>query len=118
MVELECTVDKREALRMPGVYRLYALCEDISLGMELLEEVYNIPSGSRIVVYIGKEKDKCLEMDFCGHGYIVSSTKMDDHYRTIISIGGLLLILKHPVKHEIKDLFKLIEKYYVGIKRV
>ncbi len=118
MVVLECIVNSKEPLRMPGVYRASLVCNNIDIVIELPEEVYSINKDEKITLVFTKDKEECLENDFCGNGYIVSTKKIGDKIRTVLSIGGLLLIMNYSEKEKPLERTDPIEKYYIGLKRL
>ncbi len=119
VLELECSIEECEPLRMPGVYRVHTICKDLSIAIELVEDVYKLPSSGKTLVYIGKDKDKCMEKEFCGQAHVVSITSLsEDTKRAVLSIGGLLVVIKGPKEHEVFNKLEVVEKYYIGIKRI
>ena len=118
MIKLECKVDNLEALRVPGINRYYLVCNDSEIIAELPEQIYRLNIGETITLSILKDKEKCLNNDFCGQGHVVTSTKIDDLHRIILSIGGLLFVIKVRPDSDIVDKLKVVEKYYIGIKRL
>jgi len=109
----ECMVEDVEALRVPRVYRVKASCRNgLSMEIELHEDIIAQPSkGRSIVVEVTEDKGKCLEHYFCAHGYVVSNTQIGDVNRVVISLNGLLTILK---TREALG-FKPMDKIYLGI---
>lgn len=120
VLTINCVLTGKEPLRMPGITRNYCKDEEFDVVIELPENIFSLEEKSKVNITVGVEKDKCIkDYDFCGVGYVVSITKLDDEekplMRAIISIGGLLLIIKTRNKR-LLDL-KVIEKYYIGIKK-
>ncbi|MEM2078981.1 MAG: DNA-directed RNA polymerase subunit G [Thermosphaera sp.] len=96
-MELKCVVEGVEDLRMPKVFRVHASCGDAKLDVEFHNEV--VPKAvvaKDMLVEITREKEKCLQHYFCGQGYVVSTGKIGEHVRTIISLHGFLIVLKTP----------------------
>ncbi len=118
MPRYTCEVKDITPLRMPGINRINCTeNEKLSIDIELPEQVYSLSKGDNVEINVVEDKKECLEYEFCGVGHVVSITKLDNQYRAIISIGGLLLVIKTPDDSLIKDL-KVVEKYYIGIKRL
>jgi len=109
----ECMVEDVEALRVPRVYRVKASCKNgSSMEIELHEDIITQPSkGRSIVVEVTEDRGKCLEHYFCAHGYVVSNTQIGDVNRVVISLNGLLAILKTQEALG----FKPMDKVYLGI---
>lgn len=114
-------VESVEPLRIPSVDRVHCRCgETVLLDIELHERAYYLREGEKAIIKITKSKEECLEYEFCGMGYVVSKKKIGgegEYHRVVISIGGLLLVIKSSDKSLIEPL-ELVGKYYIGIKRV
>ncbi len=118
MLEFECKVEKDEALRVPGINRYYMVCGDVEIVVELPKHIYRLNVGDIVSLNILEDRDECLKNDFCGQGHVVTSSRIDDIHRIILSIGGLLVIIKAKPGMEFIDKLRVVEKYYVGIKRL
>ncbi len=118
MIEFECKVSNVEELRVPGINRYHLLCNESEIVAELPEQVYRLNVDDTIVLSILTDKGECMENDFCGKGYVVSSTKINDVHRIILSMGGLLIVIKVKLGSDVIDELKVVEKYYIGIKRL
>ena len=118
MIEFECKVGNLEALRVPGINRYHLFCNESEIVAELPEQVYRLNIGDMIILSILTDKEKCLENDFCGQGHVVTSTKINDIHRIILSMGGLLIVIKVKPGSDVIDKLKVVEKYYIGIKRL
>ncbi|MET1160239.1 MAG: DNA-directed RNA polymerase subunit G [Thermoprotei archaeon] len=114
MYRYECVVSNIEPLRLPSVYRVYCRCDKLDIVVEMHEEIMRINENENIVIEFLRDKNKCMENDFCGKGYVVSVTKLDNGYRMIFSIGGLLVVIKNldkPLE------FNVMDQLYIGIMR-
>ena len=118
MIEFECRVNNVEALRVPGINRYYLFCNESEIVAELPEQVYRLNIDDMIVLSVLMDKEKCIENDFCGQGYVVTSTKINNVHRIILSMGGLLIVMKVKPGSDVIDKLKVVEKYYIGIKRL
>ncbi|WFO75612.1 DNA-directed RNA polymerase subunit G [Desulfurococcaceae archaeon MEX13E-LK6-19] len=119
---IQCTVKNKEPLRMPGVTRNYCEDSDTEVVIELPENIFSLEKNTKTEINIGIDKEQCInDYDFCGVGYVVSKTKIETGEETIsravISIGGLLLIVKTKNDELLKDI-NVVEKYYIGIKKL
>lgn len=111
-VKLECTISEVAPLRVPKVFRVKGSCGEIDIEVELHEEVVEIPQkGSKMLVDITTSKEVCLEHYFCAHGYVVSNVKLDDIHRVVISLHGLLVVLKSKTALE----YNAMDHLYLGI---
>jgi len=118
VMKMECIVNSIEPLRLPGVNRIQANCKKAEIILEIHEEVYNLNSNDHIIIDLTKNKDECIKnYDLCCTGNVVSVNPINDISRVVLSIGGLLLIIKTKDKKIIKNI-KIMDKYYIGIKRV
>lgn len=109
---LECTINEVAPLRVPKVFRVKGNCGEIDVEAELHEEVVEIPQkGSKMLIEITTSKEKCLEHYFCAHGYVVSNVKLDDAYRVVISLHGLLVVLKSKTQLE----YATMDHLYLGV---
>ncbi|ADV65542.1 DNA-directed RNA polymerase subunit G [Desulfurococcus mucosus] len=113
MLRDECVVSEVQQLRTPKVYRLKTTCSDgLAIEVELHEDVIAQPRiSSKVRINVSGSKEECLGNDFCAHGYVVSGTEIGGLHRVVISLGGLLVILKSPRPLE----FKPMDKVYVGL---
>lgn len=118
MNEFECKVSNLEPLRVPGIIRYYLLCNESEIAIELPEQVYKLNIDDTIVLNILASKEKCMENDYCGQSYVVTSTRINDEHRIVLSMGGLLIIVKLKPGSDIINKLKVVEKYYIGIKRL
>ncbi|MCS7128098.1 MAG: DNA-directed RNA polymerase subunit G [Sulfolobales archaeon] len=114
-ISLECTVESEERLKMPRVRRYYADCNKLNVVIELHEDVYKLKQGVEAALLITSSKDRCLEADFCGHGYLLSISNVSNKWRMILSIHGLLIVIYEPEASKLHEELKLMEKYYVGL---
>lgn len=114
MLSYKCKVVNIETLRLPHVYRINSVCDEIELVIEMHDEIIEVRKDEEIYVEIGIEKEKCLEHEFCGKAHVVSISKFDKKYRAILSIGGLLVILKSLSK---KPRLKPVQELYIGFSR-
>ena len=113
----KCSVKGIEPLRLPDLYRVKLSCDnDVSIEVELHEKIMKIRESEEIEVYIDKNKDKCLQYDFCGRAHVVSITKFEEYYRVILSIAGPLVVIK--LKEQPRSPFKVMNELYVGIKKL
>lgn len=113
-MELTCRVEEITPLRVPRVYRVRGVCEGEvgEVEIELHEDVVSTPSkGDLMTVSITNSKETCLSHYFCAHGYVVSNTPIGEINRVIISLYGLLVILKSKKPLELKP----PEHLYVGV---
>ncbi len=114
MYSFECKVEEIEKLRIPYVYRVHSRCKDIVIVIEMHENITSIEKGEKIIIELTKDKNKCMENYFCGKGYVVSVTEIENKYRIIISIGGFLVVLKELEKPlEIS----VLDELYIGISK-
>ncbi|MCY0867966.1 MAG: DNA-directed RNA polymerase subunit G [Desulfurococcus sp.] len=114
MVEYECSISEIQQLRAPKVYRLKASCgSGLLIEVELHEEVVEQPrvDDTVVEVYVGGDREACLEKYFCAQGYIVSNTMLGGTYRTVISLHGLLVVIRSPGELGLKPM----DKVYVGL---
>ncbi len=114
-ISLECVVKSEERLKMPRVKRYYVDCNRLNIVIELHEDVYKLQQGLEATLLITSSKDKCLEADFCGHGYVLSISSISNKWRTILSMHGLLIVIHEPEESRLHEELKLMEKYYVGL---
>ncbi len=110
----KCRIDSIESLRLPDVYRAKLSCDNVSMEVELHEKIAKLKQGTDVEVYIDKSKDKCLQHDFCGQAHVVSINKFEDYYRIVLSIAGLLAVIK--LREQPRAPFKVMTKVYVGIR--
>lgn len=115
MVDYECRVKSIEPLRYKEMYRAISDCGGSEIVLEMHEKLMRINEGDNLAVNISTSKEKCLQHDFCGKGHVVSITKLDDVYRVIISISGILVILKQ--KTQPKSPFKVLNELYIGVSK-
>lgn len=112
----ECTVNKVEKLLIPQVYRVHASCrEGFDAVVEIHEKLMSIRENEKIRIEVTESKDACLQHYFCGKAYLVSTTQLEDRYRTVLSIGGLLVVFKNlyePLQ------FDVASELYIGITKV
>lgn len=114
-MKVECTVDEVAPLRVPKVFRVKSTCGNINLEVELHEEVVTMPKvGDKLLIAMLQSKEECLDYYFCAHGYVVSNTKIDDTYRVVISLHGLLVVLKS--KEQLP--YKTMDHIYIGLNFV
>ncbi len=117
-MQLKCTVEHIENLRIPGTYRAAMKCGSLDVEVEMSTTIIEMRPGREYELAFMEpvEKDKCLDnYEVCGNAYIVSFTKMDKLYRLILSIGGLLVkIVGH--KKDIKLKTEPNKHYILGIK--
>jgi len=112
-LEILCRVEDITPLRVPRVYRVRGVCEgDIhEIEAEFHEDVVSTPNkGDRIVISVTTDKETCLNYYFCAHGYVVSNTTIGEIHRVIISLHGLLVVLKSKKSIDLKSM----EHVYVG----
>lgn len=110
-MKYECLVSDITPLRIPRVYRVSASCNELNIELEIHENIVEAPSkGSKVTIEITTEKEKCLDYYFCGHGYVVSNTKIGDINRVVISLHGFLVVLKSKEKIELGEM----EHVYIG----
>lgn len=114
LTDYECSVMDVEKLKLPKVYRAHAKCGDMDMDIEMHEDLMVLNKDDEITVSVTGDKEYCLEGEFCGKGYVVSTTQLDDTYRVVISIGGLLLVLKNLSK---PPELGVMEEIYVRISR-
>ena len=74
-----------------------------------------IGKDEKLNIEIGIDKNKCLEHEFCGRAHVVSIVKLDKKYRVVLSIGGLLVIVKNLSR---KPRLEPVQELYVGITRI
>ena len=114
-MKVECTVSEVTPLRVPKVFRVKNACGNLSVEIELHEEVVTIPrKGDKLVVAVLQSKEECLNYYYCAHGYVVSNTKIDSTHRVVISLHGLLVILKSEEQLP----YKTMDHVYVGLNFV
>lgn len=112
-MEVSCRVEDITPLRVPRVYRVRGICEgDVhEVEVEFHEDVVSIPNkGDRVVINITSSKETCLNYYFCAHGYVVSNTTIEEIHRVIISLHGLLVVLKSKKPVDLRSM----EHVYVG----
>ncbi len=114
MFSYECIVTDIETLRLPHVYRIHSLCEEVEIIVEMHDELMEVNRNDKITIEIGIDKEKCLEHEFCGRAHVVSVTKLDKKYRVVLSIGGLLVVLKNLSR---KPRLEPVQELYIGISR-
>jgi len=100
---------------MPHVYRVHSICGDIEIIIEMHDDLLIISRGEKLSVEMGLDKEKCLQHEFCGKGHVVSVTKLGDKYRVIISIGGLLVVVKNLKE---KPPLSPVQELYVALSRI
>jgi len=109
LYSFECIVSRIEKLRIPNVYRVHSVCGDVELTIEMHKELMRINENDKLKVDIVLDKEKCLQHEFCGRGHVVSTSLIEDKYRVVISIGGLLVVLKklseEPRLEPVQELF-------------
>ncbi|MEL9909011.1 MAG: DNA-directed RNA polymerase subunit G [Desulfurococcus sp.] len=107
-----CTVNEIQQLRVPSTYRLKLSCNTVSMEVELHGDVVPQPRiSASIDVEITRDKEKCLEKYFCANGYVVSTSRIGDTYRTVISLHGLLVVIKSPSQLDLRPM----DKIYFGL---
>ncbi len=111
----ECSVEMVESLRLPGMYRVKTKCGDTSIEFEISEKIMRFNAGDKLKINVSTNRDECLENEFCGWGYVVSITKLEDKYRTVISLHGPLVIIY--TENKPKSPLKTMNKVYIGISR-
>ncbi|MEM0380755.1 MAG: DNA-directed RNA polymerase subunit G [Desulfurococcaceae archaeon] len=113
MYRYECSVYNIEYLKLPKVYRLKCNCSDgVEIVFEMHEELLKIRENTEISIDIGIDKKECLERDFCGKAHVVSVTELEGRFRTVLSIGGLLVVVKNLVE---KPSLEPVQELYVGL---
>jgi DNA-directed RNA polymerase subunit G len=96
-LEIKCRVKEVTSLRVPRIYRVKGVCEGgiEEVEVEFHEDVLERPrQGAELILSITSDKETCLNHYFCAHGYVVSNTLIGEIYRVIISLYGLLVVLK------------------------
>lgn len=112
----ECTVVNVEPLRIPRVYRLNTKCsEAVEITLEMHEDVLKIKEGEKLVIEVINNKESCLQHEFCGKAYVVSVSQIENRYRTILSIGGLLVVVKNSATPLELD---VMSEVYVGFSKI
>lgn len=112
-MELECSVEDLTPLRIPRVYRVRSICGEMQLEIELHEDVVKKPSkNSKMIVNITSNRETCLNYYFCAHGYVLSNTTIGEINRAIVSLHGLLVILKSTKPIDLKSM----EHVYIGVE--
>jgi DNA-directed RNA polymerase subunit G len=112
-LELECRVEDITPLRIPRVYRVKGICEEMRLEIELHEDVIKKPSKNvKMIINITNSREICLNYYFCAHGYVLSNTTIGETHRAIISLHGLLVVLKSTKPIDLKSM----EHVYIGIE--
>ena len=112
-MEITCRVEDVIPLRVPRVYRVKGICEgDVQeVEIELHEDITRKPGkNAELVLSITSDKETCLKYFFCAHGYVVSNTLIGEIYRVIISLYGLLVVLKSKMPIDLKSM----DHVYVG----
>lgn len=111
-MELLCQVADIMPLRIPKVYRVKGSCSNIDIEMEFHEEIVEAPKKDTILtVLVTSSREECLNHYFCAQGYVVSNTQLGDVYRVVISLHGLLVVLRSS---EMIGL-NVMDKVYVGV---
>ncbi|MEZ0394372.1 MAG: DNA-directed RNA polymerase subunit G [Desulfurococcaceae archaeon] len=114
-MEISCNVDGLEMLKYPRVYRATMTCEGLRVDFEGHEDVLRLRGGEKVVLSINKGKEECLAHEFCGRARVVSIRRMDDgSYRAVLSIGGLLVVLRSTDRPE----FDVMDEVFVGLSRL
>ncbi len=111
----ECSVETVGSLRLPGMYRVKTNCGDTRVEFEISEKIMGFNAGDRLRINVSTSRDECLENEFCGWGYVVSVTKLEDKYRTVISLHGPLVIIYTVNKP--KSPLKTMNKVYIGVSK-
>lgn len=94
-MRLECIVSDITPLKVPKVYRVKNTCGEVELEIELHEDVVEAPRKySKAIYEVTSNKEECLAHYFCAHGFVVSSTQLENTHRTVISLHGFLVIIK------------------------
>lgn len=115
MVSYECKVRSIEPLRYIGMYRAISDCDSVEITLEMNEKLMKISEGDDLVISISTSKKECLQHHFCGKGHVVSVTKLDNTYRVVVSIAGILVVLK--MKEQPKSPFKVMNELYIGVSK-
>lgn len=116
MVKYECIVKDIEDLRLPNLYRAKTSCGDADIIVEMHNEIMSLNRDDRIEIEFTTERDECLKHEFCGNSYVVTITKLEDKYRTILSIHGPLVIIY--TREKPRKPFNIMNKVYIGISRI
>ena len=115
MPKYECRVNDIEQLRLPQLYRVKTSCGDVEIVFEMHEKIMMINKGEELSIVITSSKEECMKNDFCGKGHVVSITKLEDVYRVVISIAGILVVLFF--KQKPKQPYSVMNEVYVGISK-
>ncbi len=113
MQEYECSITGVEALRLPGMYRVKTSCNSVEAEFEMNEKLLRVEGKGRARILVTTDKEKCMEHDFCGWGYVAKIDKLEGKHRIIISLHGPLVLLYMEEKP--RSPFKVMNKVYVGI---
>ncbi|WP_245521851.1 DNA-directed RNA polymerase subunit G [Staphylothermus hellenicus] len=115
MVSYECKVKSIEPLRYIGMYRAISDCDGVEITLEMNEKLMKISEGDNLVINISTNKEECLQHYFCGKGHVVSITKLDNIYRVVVSVAGILAVLK--MKQRPRSPFKVMNELYIGVSK-
>ncbi|MCC6040640.1 MAG: DNA-directed RNA polymerase subunit G [Desulfurococcaceae archaeon] len=112
-MEIECSIKEITPLRVPRIYRVRGVCREgvDEVEVEFHEDVVKRPSpGAELVLSITSDKETCLNYYFCAHGYVLSNTPIGEINRVIVSLHGLLVVLKSKKPLD----YKSMDHVYVG----
>lgn len=115
ILELECNNVTISKSKIPLVDIVTAKCNNIDLTFDIHRELNVLKNANKLKIEIYREKPDCSpEKDYCGVGYIFSITNEKEETKILISIGGYIVRLLGPFKHD----FKPMDKVYVKISNI
>lgn len=116
MLRYDCKVSLIEHMRLPGMYRVHTKCGDnVECVLEMHEKLMNIAEKDSLAIILTTKKKECLENDFCGRGHVVSVKKINEMYRVIVSIAGILVVLN--LKETPRSPLKVMNEVYIGVSK-
>ncbi|MEM2024688.1 MAG: DNA-directed RNA polymerase subunit G [Desulfurococcaceae archaeon] len=94
-MQFKCVITEVTPLRLPKVYRVKGLCGDVEVEIEFHEDMLKKPSvNSTLNLDISGSREICQPHYFCAHGHVISNAQLGDLYRVVVSLHGLLLVLR------------------------
>lgn len=112
-LKLKCFDVKLEKSKIPHIYLLNAICDNVILKMDVHEELNIFENKHEIMLEILTNKPSCSANELCGYGYVFSKRNINGKTIILISLGGFIIRLEGSNKA--LDELPLMEKMYIRI---
>lgn len=117
IVEFKGKVESLEPELIPKMFlaKIKSFDGDYEVEMDLHKDLVIYEPGTEIEVTISKDTPEYKEgEDFVGYGTVVSTKEEDGKFAALVSMGGLLFIIRSKKKLNINP----VEKVYIKISKL